>query len=141
MLQELGRAIPDFKFSPLDPYTAETIRKMRINAAKHVVSKATKIGKPVPMLIDLQTGFDELSLTHRSRTLAVYDAAGEHFQTLSNLHENVPATTHVEAIWFFVSIIDLEQKPEQFSLMNLFQTYCAAVKDAGQTLRGEEQSS
>ncbi len=106
----------------LNQYTIDKIREMRREVTSGQLADTTPKSLPIPML------YSTYSIPeYGSRCLVMYDVAGEMFDVISDVQENVASIKQVNSIWFFVSIKDVEKDEQGRSITELFQVYLFGV--------------
>lgn len=132
MLEKLSIVLEDVYSDPLDNYTIEAIRRMRIEAKEGKIAGPTAVveqGSYRPMLLSMYN-----LPTSGSRCLVMYDVAGEAYSALSK--NVVPAIRHCSTIWFLVSLSDLPEDKEGKTITELFKVYRSGMEQMKVDLRG-----
>ncbi|MEM7128919.1 MAG: hypothetical protein AAF702_21480 [Chloroflexota bacterium] len=119
-IENLGKISQGTFHDYLDNYTFEEIRRIRCQVQEREERKSThKSEQPEPLLISIRN-----FLENPFNTLAVYDLAGEVFDDREAIDEYSQPLKHVNTIWFFISLFDLQHNDEQGrTLSDLFNIY------------------
>ncbi|HEX3046624.1 MAG TPA: hypothetical protein VHY08_17845 [Bacillota bacterium] len=122
MLQHIDKVWPQFSYRPLDQYTIDTIRQIEQAAIRLKYPEPTRKKTPRPLLFSV---YDLPKFG--SHCLAMYDVAGEIYDSFNEVKEYVAAITKAAStIWFLVSLSDL--KTEGKNILELFSTYLSGME-------------
>ncbi len=114
-----------------DQATMTAIRQMWREAMQGEIVQKTDVTTPRPLLIGLY-GLPEVG----SRSLVMYDVAGEIFDSINEVQAYLPALKFVGTTWFLVSLQDLENDQEGRSLTDLFSVYRKGMRSLQADLQG-----
>ena len=135
MLDHLGHLMDRFYLKPLDERTRDVVRNMRRLAKAGEVAEATQPGIPEPLLFQLSNVPLWNANSPSSRTLILYDAAGEMFTEAEQLEELHPAAQIATNVWFLVSLKDFAKSDANFTLYDLVNAYVSLLDNRRKSLR------
>lgn len=131
VLQNMSTIWEGMYDNAFDQQTMTAIRQMWREAMQGDIPPKTETGVPRPLLLGLY-GLPEVG----SRTLVMYDVAGETFDSISDVQENLAAIKQVSTTWLLVSLQDLEDDQEGRTITDLFSVYRKGMKKLQADLQG-----
>jgi double-GTPase-like protein len=129
LLEGMVQVVDSMWFDSLDTYSFKKMREDRTPTDK--APDSTPVGPIRPLLFRVG---DMKPLG--SRSLVMYDLAGESFEVPENVGESAPALREVNTVWFLVSLPNLQEDIPRRTIMELLQVYLAGMDELRIDVRG-----
>lgn len=129
LLESLGVVWPNSFFRPLNQFTIDTLREMRRNINTGKLTPATQVSYQQPLITSIH-GIPAVG----SRSLVLYDVAGELYNNLLVPPLILQALAKVNQAWLFVSLPDLQDDNEMKTANDLLGTYLSSMEKSGHTM-------
>ena len=131
MLESIDRVWRGVSYRHLDQYTIDTIRRWRREAMLGELPPPDTKSVPRPILFNIYNIPES-----GSRCLAMYDVAGEIYNSLSEVQEYVIPIKQVNTTWFLISLPDLLSDREGKTITDLFNVYLSGMESLRIELSG-----
>jgi Double-GTPase 2 len=150
-IDRLTILLPDVSYRPLGEHTLKSLitwrsaeaDRRRLNptpSADHGNAPEIPLSDPEtepsrePLIVSVSGFYDP-------RTLLIYDVAGESFERLTLVHQQLPVLRAAQTVWFVVSVYDLQfpvegERKAGRMLGDLFASYQTAMEKLGASIEG-----
>lgn len=124
MLENMDRVWERMFSSQMDNHTMQRVREIRLEAMQGDLQAPTDVDTPRPLLFNVQN-----LPGGSSRSLVMYDVAGQIFEDLDEVHKYVAALKQVTTTWFLISPRDLRAADNDKTIPELFTAYRSGMRN------------